>query len=217
MMQTQPQDVADFTALRAAPVAADPFTHILLQHFIRPEALPAVFADLPAMRGRGSFPIEALRLGPAAKAAIGALKSDAFRQIVAEKFKLDLDGAPCMVTLRGNSGPQDGQIHTDSVAKRVTILLYLNPERGTAWTQQEGCLRLLRGPDDLENYAAQVPPVNGTLLIFPNGPTTWHGHKKFTGQRYVVQMNYMTNSAKARVEMRRHHLSALFKRLTRAA
>ena len=30
----------------------------------------------------------------------------------------------------------------------------------------------------------EVPPVNGTLLIFPNGPTTWHGHKQFVGTRY---------------------------------
>jgi len=83
--------------------------------------------------------------------------------------------------------------------------------------KRRGRLRLLRGPDDLENYAAEVPPVDGTLLIFPNGPTTWHGHKTYTGQRYVVQMNYMTTSTKAKAEMRRHHLSAFIKRLTRAA
>jgi len=210
-------DVLDFDALRAATVSNDPFAHILLQHFVKPEALPAVFAALPPMKGRGSFPIEALKLGPAAKAAIAGLQSGTFRQIVAEKFGLDLKNAPSMTTLRGNSDVQDGQIHTDSSAKRVTILLYLNPSDGAAWARQEGCLRLLRGPDDLENYAAEVPPVDGTLLVFPNGPTTWHGHKQYIGQRYVVQMNYMTTSAKAKAEMRRHHLSAFIKRLTRAA
>ena len=65
----------------------------------------------------------------------------------------------------------------------MTVLLYLNPATD-AWAQHEGCLRLLRGPDDLEDYAVEVPPVNGTLLVFPNGPTAWHGHKRFTGQRY---------------------------------
>lgn len=210
-------DIADFAALRAAPVSTDPFTHILLERFIRPEALAGVFADLPPMKGRGSFPVGGLRLGPRAKAAIAALESDEFRDIVAEKFNLDLKGAPHMVTLRGNSGVQDGQIHTDSSAKRVTILLYLNPANGDAWARREGCLRLLRGPDDLENYAAEVPPVDGTLLVFPNGPTTWHGHKTHVGQRYVVQMNYMTTSTKAKAEMRRHHLSAFIKRLTRSA
>ncbi|MDR3505751.1 MAG: 2OG-Fe(II) oxygenase [Acidocella sp.] len=210
-------DVLDFEALRAMQVSNDPFAHILLPCFVKPEALQAVFAALPPMKGRGSFPIEALKLGPAAKAAIAGLQSETFRKIVAEKFGLDLKGAPSMTTLRGNSGQQDGRIHTDSSAKRVTILLYLNPSNGAAWARQEGCLRLLRGPDDLENYAAEVPPVDGTLLVFPNGPTTWHGHKQYIGQRYVVQMNYMTTSAKAKAEMRRHHLSAFIKRLTRAA
>ena len=212
-----PLDTIDLASFRAAPVSADPFPHILLPRFVRAEALQAVFAALPPMKGRGSFPIEALRLGAAAKSVIAGLQSDEFRRIVAEKFALDLACAPSMVTLRGNAGPQDGQIHTDSSAKRVTILLYLNPAGEESWARQEGCLRLLRGPDDLENYAAEVPPVDGTLLVFPNAPTAWHGHKTFCGQRYVVQMNYMTTSTKAKAEMRRHHLSAFIKRLTRAA
>lgn len=210
-------EVADFNALSMAPVATTPFTHILVEHFIKPNALPEVFADLPPMKGRGSFPIGALRLGPAAKAAVNALQSDIFRGLIAEKFGLDLHGAPLMTTLRGNSGAQDGRIHTDSSAKRVTILLYLNPGNGQAWARQEGCLRLLRDGQNLENYAVEVPPVDGTLLVFPNGPTAWHGHKSFIGQRYVVQMNYMTTSTKAKAEMRRHHLSAFIKRLTKAA
>jgi hypothetical protein len=210
-------DILDFDALRDAAVSHDPFTHILLPRFVKPAALPAVAAALPPMKGRGSFPIEAVTLRQAARDAIAELEGETFRSIVAEKFGLDLKGAPLMTTLRGNSGAQDGQIHTDSSAKRVTILLYLNPGNGEAWARQEGCLRLLRGPDDLENYAAEVPPVDGTLLVFPNGPTTWHGHKTYIGQRYVVQMNYMTTSTKAKAEMRRHHLSAFVKRLTRAA
>ena len=85
-----------------------------------------------------------------------------------------------MVTLRGWTSDRDGRIHCDSLAKRVTVLLYLNRETD-AWTRQEGCLRLLRGPTDLEDFAVEVPPVNGTLLVFPNGPTTWHGHRQFVG------------------------------------
>ena len=62
-----------------------------------------------------------------------------------------------------------------------------------------------------------MPPVNGTLLVFPNGPSTWHGHKPFVGPRYSVQLNYMTTDRMARSELRRHRVSALVKRLTRAA
>jgi hypothetical protein len=210
-------DIFDFDALRATPVSNDPFAHIVLPRFIKPAALADVVAALPAMRARGSFPIGALSLKPAAKEMAAGLEGATFRSIIAEKFGLDLDGAPVMTTLRGNSGEKDGQIHTDSVAKRVTILLYLNPSNGEAWAQQKGCLRLLRNNTDLDNYVVEVPPVEGTLLVFPNGPTTFHGHKQFVGQRYVLQMNYMTTSTKAKAEMRRHHLSAFIKRLTRAA
>ncbi len=96
------------------------------------------------------------------------------------------------------------------------MLLYLNPE-GESWREHQGCLRLVRGPDDIEDFAVEVPPVNGTLLVFPNGPTTWHGHKQFVGQRYSIQLNYMTTDQSARSELRRHRLSAVVKRLTSAA
>ena len=207
----------DFDRLRAAVVAHDPFDHLTVPHFVRPEALPAVLAALPAMRGRGSFPVSALRLGAAARALVAALEGPEFRPAIAKAFGLDLESAPVMTTLRGNSGAKDGRIHTDSAAKRVTILLYLNPGAGTGWVGQEGHLRLLRDGEDLENYAVEVPPTDGMLLVFPNGPRSFHGHKTFIGRRYVIQMNYMTSGAKAKAEMRRHHLSAFFKRLTRAA
>jgi hypothetical protein len=207
----------DFDKLAATPVAADPFPHILVENFVKPDALRAVVAALPAMRGRGSFPIESLKLGQPAKLLVAGLEGEVFRNLIAQKFNLALTGAPTMTTLRGNSGERDGQIHTDSSAKRVTILLYLNPSTGNAFTDQNGCLRLLRSPTDLEDFATEIPPVDGTLLVFPNGETTWHGHKTFIGQRYVIQMNYMTTGAKAKAEMRRHHFSAWIKRLTRAA
>ncbi len=121
-----------------------------------------------------------------------------------------------MATLRGRSTERDGHIHCDSAAKRVTILLYLNPQT-EAWARQEGCLRLLRDPADIERYEVEVPPVDGTLLAFPNGPGTWHGHKRFIGQRYVVQLNYMTNDERARTELLRHRVSAVVKRLLPAA
>ncbi len=207
----------DYAALRATPVATDPFPHVVVPDFVPPASLRAVVADLPAMEGqRGSFPVDAVRLGPNARALMQAMEGPELRAAIAERFGLDLDDAPTMLTLRGWTNERDGYIHCDSAAKRVTVLLYLNPA-SDAWTQHEGCLRLLRHRDDIEDYVTEVPPVNGTLLVFPNGPATWHGHKRFTGQRYSVQLNYMTTDAKARSELRRHRLSALVKRLTRAA
>ncbi len=206
----------DYARLRATPVATEPFPHVVVADFVRPDALHAVVADLPPMGKRGSFPLDALSLGPDAQALMDELQGPHMRQAIADKFGLDLADAPTMMTLRGWTNDRDGSIHVDSTAKRVTVLLYLN-QATNVWAQHEGCLRLLRAAGDLDNYVVEVPPVNGTLLVFPNAPNAWHGHKRFTGQRYSVQLNYMTTDAKARSELRRHRMSAFVKRLTRAA
>ncbi|MEO9189542.1 MAG: 2OG-Fe(II) oxygenase [Acetobacteraceae bacterium] len=206
----------DYPALRDTPVATDPFPHLLVPGFVPPDSLRRVVADLPAIEQRGSFPVEALRLGPAGLALMAEMRGPRLRDAIASRFDLDLSDAPTMVTLRGHTTDRDGHIHADSTAKRVTVLLYLNPDADD-FGSHEGCLRLLRGPRDLEDYVVEVPPVNGTLLVFPNAANAWHGHKTFVGPRYAIQLNYMTTDAKARGELRRHRLSAFVKRLTRAA
>lgn len=206
----------DYPRLAATPVATNPFPHVVVPAFVPPATLDAVLADLPPLQKRGSFPTDAVKLGPTAAALMAAMQGPELRSAIECLFGLDLSDSPTMVTLRGWTSERDGRIHCDSLAKRVTLLLYLN-RQADAWTRQEGCLRLLRGPDDLEDFAVEVPPVNGTLLVFPNGPTTWHGHRQFVGQRYSVQLNYMTTDDKARSELRRHRISAFVKRLTRAA
>jgi SM-20-related protein len=206
----------DYAALEAAEVSSDPFPHVVVPHFIRPDDLHALVASLPDLSSGGSFPPSALAVAPLLHGVMEELEGPVLREIITRKFALDLDDAPSMLTLRGRTREKDGRIHCDSVAKRVTVLLYLNPS-SESWTRQEGCVRLLRGPDDIEDYAAEVPPVDGTLLIFPNGPTTWHGHRQYIGPRYTIQLNYMETGAKARSELLRHRLSALAKRLSRAA
>ncbi len=201
-----------YEALERLPVAAAPFPHVVVEKFVPEAVLRQVVGGLPTLERGGSYPIEGLKLGTAGAALMRSLEGTRFRAAVAAKFGLVLDDAPTMVTLRGASREKDGRIHRDSDSKRVTVLLYLNPQTD-AWARQQGCLRLLRDGEDLENYAVEVPPVDGTLLVFPNGPTTWHGHKQFVGQRYVVQLNYMTNDSKARSELRRHKVSSFIKRI----
>lgn len=202
----------DYAALDATPVASDPFPHVVVPDFVPPAELGRVLRSLPPIGQGGSFPPESLKLAGATRELFDDLLGERFRAAIAAKFGLDLAGAPTMATLRGRTREKDGRIHRDSTAKLVTVLLYLNPP-GAAWERNDGCLRLLRSETDIEDYAVEVPPVNGTLLVFPNGPTTWHGHKQFVGQRYAIQLNYMSTGAKARSEMRRHRVSAVLKRL----
>jgi hypothetical protein len=206
----------DYARLQSTPVANDPFPHVVVPDFVPPGNLRAVLADLPPLNRRGSFPPDSVRLGPAARELVQEMEGARLRDIIASLFGLNLGDAPTMLTLRGWTSERDGGIHCDSIAKRVTVLLYLNPQTD-AWARQEGCLRLLRGPGDLEDFVVEVPPVNGTLLVFPNSPATWHGHRQFIGTRYSMQLNYMTTDNKARSELRRHRWSAFVKRLTVAA
>ena len=210
------QSLLDYAALEVAPLTQEPFPHVVVQDFVPPAALARVYAGLPRMTRGGSFPPEALRAGVDARAMMEELEGPRLRQAIAAKLGMDLAEAPTMLTARLYTREKDGQIHTDSSAKRVTVLLYLNPEQ-EAFDKQEGCLRLLRSPNNLEDFAVEIPPTRGTLLIFPNGPTTWHGHRTYVGPRHSVQLNYMTNDASARSELRRHKLSALVKRFSFAA
>ena len=215
-VQIDPRQAAglmfDYRALAETQVGFDPFPHIVVTDFLPPAALAQVHAELPVSDRGGSFPPEALKLGPAARAMMRELEGPALKQAIAEKFGLDLDDAPSMLTVRLATRGKDGQIHTDSAAKRVTTLLYLNPPN-LRFEQQDGCLRLLRSPTDLEDYAVEVPPTRGTLLVFPNGPATYHGHRTHVGPRHSIQLNYMTNDGRARSELRRHRLSAIVKGL----
>jgi hypothetical protein len=201
-----------YDILAATPISRDPFPHVVVRAFVPSPELDAIIRDLPPLRRRGSFPVDSLAFGPAARGLMDELAGPDLRGAIAAKFGLDLDGAASMLTLRGASSERDGHIHRDSATKRVTVLLYLNRE-AEVWRRHEGCLRLLRGADDIDDYAVEVPPVNGTLLVFPNGPDAWHGHQPYVGPRCVVQLNYMADNAAARSELRRHRISAFVKRL----
>jgi len=143
------------------------------------------------------------------RAFMQAIQGPEFTRAVEEKFGIDLAGRPTMVTARGVSAARDGQIHTDSRTKLITVLIYMN----NAWEAKTGRLRLLRGPDSLEDVIAEVPPDEGTLLIFKNEPNAWHGFHAFEGPRRVIQLNWVTDQGVVWREQTRHKISAFFKRL----
>jgi hypothetical protein len=212
----QPPRVVDYGALHAAVINRDPYAHVVVRHFVPGSALGEIVAALPQISAGGSFPVMSVALGPAAQELVRELEGPTLRKAIAGKFGLDLKNAPTMLTIRGMSRERDGQIHRDSDAKRVTALLYLNPA-SAAWAGQGGSLRLLRSATDMDSAAVEVPPVDGTLLVFPNGPNTWHGHRPYVGRRYVMQLNYMQTGFAAQWELFRHRMSATFKRSSRAA
>lgn len=199
----------DLEAFEAAPAVHEPFPFLLLPHFVKAEAMAAINADYPLVTHPGSFPLSTLTFGPAFAALIEAIQGPEFTRAVENKLGIDLKGRPTMVTARGISAARDGQIHTDSRTKLVTVLIYMN----NAWEAKSGRLRLLRRPDDLEDMIAEVPPDEGTLLVFRNDPNAWHGFHPFEGPRRVIQLNWVTDKSVVRREQFRHRVSAFFKRL----
>ncbi len=202
----------DLEAFAATPLARDPYDHVIVPGFIREAALAGVLDDFPRIDRPGSFPLDELKFGAAFARLIEALGAPELADAFAEKFSVALDQRPRLVTVRGRCGPDDGRIHTDSTTKILTVLIYVNP----SWDQPGGRIRVLRGPDDLEDYAAEVPPQAGTLFAFRRGERSFHGHHPFVGARRVVQLNWMTGAGVARRAHWRHRLSSLTKRLTSA-
>ena len=171
-------DALDFAAFRSAPYPRTvSFPH--LARLCQTRGLAAVHTDYPRIDHRGSFPVEELKYGPAFAGLLKTLTGPDMRAAFEEKFGIDLNGRPTMITARGRCGTRDGNIHTDAVTKIITVLIYMNPP----WEEAGGCLRLLRSPTDIEDVLAEVPPVEGTLVAFRRSDNSYHGHKPFIGPR----------------------------------
>lgn len=201
----------DMERFEATALQRAPFDFLIVPGFLKGEALPAIERDFPEITRGGSFPADSLSCGAAFTALLDELQGPAVTAAVAAKFGIDLSGRPTMITLRGQSRAKDGAVHTDSKTKLVTALIYLN----SAWESDGGRLRMLNRPDDLEDYAAEVPPQAGTLVAFRCSPQAWHGHKPFVGQRRSIQLNWLTDPAVLKRELKRHAFSAWTKRLLR--
>ena len=78
--------------------------------------------------------------------------------------------------------------------------------------------RLARITDEseLDDFAAEVAPDNGTLLVFKRSDNSWHGHHPFEGPRRSLQMNWMTSEGSRGWHKIRHTVSAAMKKLTAA-
>jgi SM-20-related protein len=199
----------ELEAFRATPLVKEPFEHLIVPGFISEAAFAEINADYPKIAARGSFPVDEVSYGPAFQNLLEALEGEEFRDAFEDKFGIDLGGRPTVTTVRGWCGQGDGQIHTDSKSKIITVLIYMNP----AWEQPGGRLRLLRSGDNLGDVISEVPPVAGTLLAFKRSNNSWHGHEPFVGERRVIQFNWLTSQGNRQIAMLRHHASASFKRV----
>ncbi|HEX3861955.1 MAG TPA: 2OG-Fe(II) oxygenase [Stellaceae bacterium] len=201
--------ILDLDRLRAAPLLRDPFEFVVVENFIDSQRLPALLADYPVIRGNGSYPLGSLTCGGAFEALADELEGEGLRRAIEDKFAIDLAGRPTMITARGQSDGKDGRIHTDSSTKLITVLLYMNE----SWGDSGGRLRILRGARDLDDCAAEIAPLAGTMVAFRRSNASFHGHHAHCGTRRVLQLNWVTDAAVVRRELGRHGWSARLKAL----
>ena len=184
--------------VNTAQLQTVPFDYMVVPGCIDTDALARVNRDYPAIKTAANHSLENLTYGASFESLMEELRGPALASVLGEKFNLELAPLPTTVTVRKFCERTDGNIHTDHKSKIITVLVYFNEQ----WEHEEGQLRLLRSKDDIENCAAQVAPLGGTLLAFRRTDHSWHGHTRFVGERRMVQINYLDQSPLAVIAQR---------------
>ena len=198
----------DFDRIAGTPATHSPFSYFTTEGVLDRTALAAVAGDFPFLVGSGLYPLSELSYGPAFARLVEDIRQPRLRELMEEKFDIDLSDKPLMITVRGYCQRKDGRIHVDSTDKLVTCLLYLN---GLNWVEEGGCLRLLRGPHSLDDAIVELPPDGGRLIAFRRSDNSWHGHEPYEGERRAIMFNWMASGAALKKNLLRHKLSSFAK------
>jgi Rps23 Pro-64 3,4-dihydroxylase Tpa1-like proline 4-hydroxylase len=196
-------------ALEKTKLESSPFEHVVVKDFIGIDAIKEINRDYPEIHDPKNFQIENLSFGPGFEQFLTELQSDEVREVVGQKFGVDLTGKPAQITVRRLCESNDGKIHTDSRTKIISALVYFNEE----WPHEGGQLRLLRSDSDVEDYAVEVPPKAGTMLAFRRCDHSYHGHKPFDGERRMVQISWVEPKRVGNYKDKRTRLKWRIKRL----
>jgi hypothetical protein len=201
----------DLAKFAGTPLARQPYDHIVVPELIDAQSVKQIIAGFPDIDDGGLYPLTELSFGPAFAQLVDEIRSPAVTEAFAAKFGLDLSRHPLMITVRGMCQEKDGRIHNDSESKIISALIYLNDR----WSQDGGRFRVLNGPGDIDDFAAEVPPQGGTLAAFRRCDNSFHGHRPFVGVRRYVMLNWMKDQAALAHELARHRISARVKHIGR--
>ena len=181
--------VIDLARVGQATVNRAPYPYFVSTDVLQLGEASAVASSFPAIDRPGAIAVDDTAYGAAFQRLLDELRSDAFRKIIADKLGVDLDGKEIVINVRGQSRWTDGNIHTDSPSKLVTVLLYFNePGEATKAT----ALRILKNGRNIDDFVEEVPPLLGSMLAFKVTPDCWHGFKPYSGPRHSLQLNYLS-------------------------
>lgn len=180
----------DLDRIRQAELHTSPYPYFIVSGALDAARAGEIARAFPDIDRPGAIAVEDTAYGAAFSHLLEDLRGEAFRDILADKLGLDLDGRDITINVRGQVRLTDGNIHTDKPSKLVTVLLYFNQPGDAPGTD----LRILRNSRDLDDYVDQVPPLLGSMLVFKVTPDCWHGHKPFVGKRNSLQLNYLSGT-----------------------
>ena len=201
--------VLDIDVIRKAELKLDPFEHFIGEDFVRPGAVADLQANFPDFRNAGFHPVPDEMMKGNFGQAIRELKSAEMSAALSEKFGFDFLPFPRFVTVRKVSAAHEGRIHCDSESKIMSLLLYLNE----GWSSPDGRLRVLRGQNSFDDYAAEVDPKVGSVFAFMRRDHSWHGHTPFVGERRVIQVAWLRSQDEIDRKSKRHKMSGFLKNI----
>ena len=198
----------NFEAIENTDVKTSPYPYFSLENAIKVNHKQELLSDFPELLSGGSFPLDTLDIKGSLKSLVQDIKSSEFRQSLAKKFEVDLSDKPIVITARGYSRQRDGQNHTDSKTKLITVLLYFNEK----WDEPNGRLRILNS-NDINDYQEELSSSFGQMIAFKVTENCWHGYQPFEGKRQSLQINYLVDNKYNKHHVYRHKISAAFKKL----
>jgi len=190
-------------AIRATEVQHDPFDFFVVTDALDGTDVERIVRDYPEVDRPGNYDASEFSYGEAFADFAKQIRSPELAAVVGERFGVQLDPAEMTITVRTLSEASDGNIHPDHWSKVVTALFYFNPP----WEAEGGRLRMLRSKDDIEDYAAEVLPVAGTMLAFRRSRRSFHGHKQHIGPRKMVQVSWNRPGTAARAVQNANRLA----------
>lgn len=206
--------IAALTAADAV-LRREPFPFLVARQTLEDAARAELDRDFPRYAGAGFFPYADADCGPAVRELVAELCRPEVATVLGEQLGIERLGQyPTLVTLCRALNSRHGNIHTDSLSKVATALVYLNPD----WRAgSPGSLRFLANATDIDALVApELPPLYGNFAIFRRTDCSYHGHLPYEGERRVIQVAWVTSEDEKRRKTRRGRLSRVVKWLAGA-
>lgn len=184
--------------LRERFVAARPFRHLVIDHFLTPSFCERLMAEFPAFDERNALNEMGEAGGKALVSAVSRISSSYSEFDRLMRARVFLDWLAAVTAISGllydpdyvgggtheNLDGQELDWHVDfnyhptsPLHRRLNLIVFLNPEWNKEWG---GCLELHGDPWHSDGVPGSPPvlPLANTCVIFETTENSWHGFER---------------------------------------